>query len=95
MRERKMKFKIAIALLCALLITCLTCAVFSSTLHDCTGEECDICALARLIYKLLCATVLPVAVSSCVQKAFSVRFGTVRIRWGDYTPVGLRVKLLN
>ena len=95
MREQKTKFKIFVALLCALLIACFTCAVFSSTLHECEGEICDICTLAQLICKLFGAVALLASFYFCAKRAFAARFDGTRILRGNSTLVGLRVKLLN
>ncbi len=96
MKEQKMKFKISIALLCALLLACFICAVFLPLLHDCAGEMCEVCAAADILGKMLGGVALLASFRFCTENTAMVRlWDGYMARRGESTPVSLKVKLSN
>ena len=88
------KFKIALALLCILLILACTSIVFIPHAHECAGVDCSVCAIIETSRNLL----LGAAISAdlCQSPYFSFIIHNTRSYMKfikDGTPVGLKVKL--
>ena len=88
------KFKIALALLCILLIFACTSIVFIPHAHECAGVDCSVCAIIETSRNLLLGAALSAAL--CQLPCFplvipNTHFYIESVR--DGTPVGLKVKL--
>ena len=91
-------------LLSAFLALVVLCTFFSSVFfiiheadHDCNGENCPVCAaitVCRSFISALCVTAVIFA-CSLLCGAFARVLRVIYVRSGKFTPVSLRVKLLN
>ena len=88
------KFKIALALLCILLILACTSIVFIPHAHECAGVDCSVCAIIETSRNLLLGAAISAAL--CQSPYFSFIIHNTRSYMKsikDGTPVGLKVKL--
>ena len=90
-RRRLLAGVMALAALLTLLLSAFYIAAEAD--HDCSGEDCVICAQLRQCEKLLCcaaALAVAAAVFAAVRLLFTARFACGFLR---QTPVSARVRL--
>ena len=65
--------------------------------HDCSGENCPICAMAAVCRSFISALCVTAVIFSCslLCGAFARALRITYVKAGKFTPVSLRVKLLN
>lgn len=94
-RKRIAALVLAVLICCALLIS--ACFIADEADHDCTGDNCAICAMISLCEGLMrhLGAIVLVCAAVCAARCVCVMAGAVQVCGDHATPVTLRVKLSN
>jgi hypothetical protein len=94
MRKISIAKKIALVLICLIIVAAYASVVIMSCMHDCSGHECTVCCVVQCLRNAL--DFLAVFVFLYAVLAVSEILGNAEIcitKSREYTPVGLKVKL--